>query len=69
MRTADEIAQAVIYAEKVKSQRRDAAARQRVKYQQNGYKRLQVYVPEMLLAGLYEHINSTVKTYERGFKQ
>ena len=66
MKTAYEIAQAVLFAEKVKKQRRDCASKQHQKFLSMGYRKMQVYVPSCILSEVSRTIKEMIRKHECG---
>ena len=64
MRNQDDIAQAVLYAEKIKHQRREAGVRQREKLKRLGLKKIQIYVPIIHASEVTKMINTYVKNLQ-----
>ena len=59
-----EIARSVLYAEKVKAQRKKAAGKQLESYASRGYRRVQTFAPAALIPEIYETIRNMIRIHE-----
>lgn len=64
MKTEFEIAQAVLFAEKVKKQRRDCANKTHARYISKGYRKMQVYVPSSIVQQVSQVIKNMIQNHE-----